>query len=171
MYIELIHLKGYPHLDNKREYAFNERASDVMSCRELFVLSINGNTVESIEGLLETTSYQVVGFISRDSLTQVMRKCRNHPRLTGKTKCFFSSKVDCDDPYVDLSPWLDQSPIQIVETTPLDRVIEMFRALGLRYLLVTHNGQLVGILKKKDILEHIELYRKGLSDRREANDL
>uniref|UniRef100_A0A7S4HA48 Chloride channel protein n=1 Tax=Guillardia theta TaxID=55529 RepID=A0A7S4HA48_GUITH len=183
IYIELIHLKGYPHLDNKREYAFNERASDVMSCRELFVLSINGNTVESIEGLLETTSYQgfpvvtspsemlVVGFISRDSLTQVMRKCRNHPRLTGKTKCFFSSKVDCDDPYVDLSPWLDQSPIQIVETTPLDRVIEMFRALGLRYLLVTHNGQLVGILKKKDILEHIELYRKGLSDRREANDL
>jgi len=38
---------------------------------------------------------------------------------------------------------------------------------GIRYLLVTQNGQLVGILKKKDILEHIELFRKGLSDRRE----
>jgi signal-transduction protein with cAMP-binding, CBS, and nucleotidyltransferase domain len=56
---------------------------------------------------------------------------------------------------------------QITEKTPLDRVIEMFRALGIRYLLVTQNGQLVGILKKKDILEHIELYRKGLSDRRQ----
>jgi len=38
---------------------------------------------------------------------------------------------------------------------------------GIRYLLVTQNGQLVGILKKKDILEHIELFRKGLSERRE----
>ena len=46
---------------------------------------------------------------------------------------------------------------QITEKTPLDRVIEMFRALGIRYLLVTQNGQLVGILKKKDILEHIEV--------------
>jgi len=50
---------------------------------------------------------------------------------------------------------------QITEKTPLDRVIEMFRALGIRYLLVTQNGQLVGILKKKDILEHIELIAKA----------
>ena len=60
-----------------------------------------------------------------------------------------------------------QSPIQIVETTPLDRVVEMFRALGLRYLLVTRNGALVGIVKKKDVIEHIELCRKGLQDRRD----
>ena len=38
------------------------------------------------------------------------------------------------------------------------------RALGIRYLLITRNGQLVGILKKKDILEHIEMYRKGLRE-------
>jgi signal-transduction protein with cAMP-binding, CBS, and nucleotidyltransferase domain len=41
---------------------------------------------------------------------------------------------------------------------------QMFRALGLRYVLVSRHGQLVGIIKKKDILEHIELYhRKGAS--------
>lgn len=38
---------------------------------------------------------------------------------------------------------------------------------GKLWQAVTQNGQLVGILKKKDILEHIELYRKGLSDRRQ----
>ena len=65
-----------------------------------------------------------------------------------------SAEVDCDESYVDLSAHLDKSPIQITEKTPLDRVIEMFRALGIRYLLVTQNRQLVGILKKKDILEH-----------------
>ena len=47
------------------------------------------------------------------------------------------------EPYVNVASWLDLSPIQIVETTPLDRVIEMFRALGLRYVLVTRHGQLV----------------------------
>ena len=31
IYNDLIHLKGYPHLDNKREYAFSERACDVMT--------------------------------------------------------------------------------------------------------------------------------------------
>ena len=35
--------------------------------------------------------------------------------------------MDCAESYVDLSPHLDKSPIQITEKTPLDRVIEMFR--------------------------------------------
>ena len=33
--------QGYPYLDNKREYHFSERASDVMTCRDLFVLSMS----------------------------------------------------------------------------------------------------------------------------------
>ena len=98
---------------------------------------------------------------------------------------------------------MDQSPIQIVEMTPLDRVIEMFKALGLRHLMVTRHGALVlllsfmlllrlfcshltfppscdkrtashcnpptpplppsvqvGIIKKKDILEHIQIFHR-----------
>ena len=189
IYIKLIQLKGYPHLDNKREYHFTERASDVMTCRDLFVLSMHGNNVESIEGLLASTTFQgfpvvtshedmlVVGYLSRSSLQRVMSKAAANGRVTPQTLCSFGTPAGLPDDaeaaesYIDLSPWLDASPIQIMETTPLDRVIEMFRGLGLRYLLVTHNGQLVGILKKKDILEHIELYRKGLADRRNNPDV
>jgi hypothetical protein len=57
-----------------------------------------------------------VGFISRDSLVKVVRKCRQHPNVTGKTKFFFSSDVDSQEPYVDLSPHLDKSPIQVCQT-------------------------------------------------------
>lgn len=185
IYTDLIHLKGYPHLDNKREYAFSEKACDVMTARQLTVIPLEGNDVDSIEALLASCSYQgfpvvtneqemlVVGFIARYSLQRVLQKCRQHSQVAGTTKCVFSADHQTSDnaTYVDLSPWLDQSPIQIGETAPLDRLIEMFRALGLRYLLVTHNGALVGILKKKDILEHIELYRKGMADRREDNSL
>jgi chloride channel 3/4/5 len=53
IYIDLIRLKGYPHLDNKREYHFREVVSDVMSYRDLEMLSMSGNTVESLEAKLQ----------------------------------------------------------------------------------------------------------------------
>jgi hypothetical protein len=37
----------------------SERASDVMTCRDLFVINMAGNTVDSIESLLSSTTYQV----------------------------------------------------------------------------------------------------------------
>ena len=33
-----------------------------------------------------------------------------------------------------------QAPITITDQTPMETVFEMFRKLGLRYTLVTHNG-------------------------------
>ena len=65
-----------------------------------------------------------------------------------------------NSPFIDLSPYLDQSPIEIVKTTPMSRVLHSFKALGLRYMLVMQHGQLVGIIKKKDLLEHIELFHR-----------
>jgi len=61
--------------------------------------------------------------------------------------------------WIDLSPYLDRSPTLIFDTTPFDRAVDMVRGLGLRYLLVTADGKLVGIIKKKDLLEHIEYHR------------
>ncbi len=48
IYNDLIHLKGYPHLDNKREYSFSERARDVMTCRDLFLLSTQVHVLPSL---------------------------------------------------------------------------------------------------------------------------
>ncbi|CAG2180905.1 unnamed protein product [Oppiella nova] len=38
----------------------------------------------------------------------------------------------------------------------METVIDMFRKLGLRQVLVTHNGRLLGIITKKDILLHLK---------------
>jgi len=182
VYTAMIRLKGYPYLDNKREHHFKERASDVMSYRDLQVLTTAGNTVESLEAKLAESTYQgfpvvtsleeplVVGYVATTTLQRVMQKCRENPKVGGSTRCYFSAVEGARERYIDLSAWLDKSPIQIRETTPLDKAIEMFRALGLRYLLVTRGGQLIGILKKKDILEHIEMYRKGMH-RRDDGDM
>ena len=40
-----------------------------------------------------------------------------------------------------------------METTPLNRVIDTFRALRLRYVLVVRNGALVGITTKVRVRE------------------
>jgi len=58
VYTAMIRLKGYPYLDNKREHHFKERASDVMSYRDLQVLTTAGNTVESLEAKLAESTYQ-----------------------------------------------------------------------------------------------------------------
>lgn len=40
----------------------------------------------------------------------------------------------------------------VTDQTPMETVIDMFRKLGLRQVIVTKNGRLLGIITKKDIL-------------------
>jgi chloride channel 3/4/5 len=55
--------------------------------------------------------------------------------------------------FLDFSSHVDKYPIKILPYTPIDRVLQLFQGLGLRYLLITsHRGQLTGIVKKKDML-------------------
>ncbi len=51
---------------------------------------------------------------------------------------------------------LDLAPTCITDKTPMETVVNMFRKLGLRQTLVTHNGRLLGIITKKDVLRHIK---------------
>lgn len=41
---------------------------------------------------------------------------------------------------VKLRRILDLAPITVTDHTPMETVIDMFRKLGLRHVLVTHNG-------------------------------
>uniref|UniRef100_A0A2K6GSY8 Chloride channel protein n=1 Tax=Propithecus coquereli TaxID=379532 RepID=A0A2K6GSY8_PROCO len=50
---------------------------------------------------------------------------------------------------------LDMSPFTVTDHTPMEIVVDIFRKLGLRQCLVTHNGRLLGIITKKDILRHM----------------
>ncbi len=44
----------------------------------------------------------------------------------------------------------------ITDQTPMETVIDMFRKLGLRQMLVTRNGRLLGVITKKDILQYMK---------------
>ena len=49
---------------------------------------------------------------------------------------------------------VDWSPICVTDTTPFDCVLEMFDALGARQICVTRNGDLVGLITRKDALNY-----------------
>jgi hypothetical protein len=46
----------------------------------------------------------------------------------------------------------------------MDIVHELFRKMGLRYILVTHNGVLKGLITKKDLLRHLHAISVGFID-------
>lgn len=173
IYDELIQLNDYPHLNTKMDFVFTETAQDVMKARDLSVITLANNTIGSLEALLAATEYSgypivkslanmhLVGYISRVNLLTVLEQ--RSEDMTEATPCIFVTvpgrPLPRNTPYLDFSSWLDQSPIQMVETTPLNRVIDTFRALRLRYVVVVRNGALVGIATKRDILRRIHTFR------------
>jgi len=80
VYNDLIHLKGYPHLDNKREYTFSERARDVMTCRDLFLLSTQ---VQSLAKLgLPASPLPVPCFVVCDCCRAIVVACASGSVVT-----------------------------------------------------------------------------------------
>lgn len=59
---------------------------------------------------------------------------------------------------VDLSPFVDRTPLSLCAQAPLEYAVEMFGKLGLRYLCVTEEGTgaLVGVVLKKRLVGFVE---------------
>lgn len=59
---------------------------------------------------------------------------------------------------IDLSPFVDRTPLSICCEAPLEYAVEMFGKLGLRFLCVTEEGtgRLVGVIIKKRLVGFIE---------------
>ncbi|KAF2686510.1 chloride channel-like protein 3 [Lentithecium fluviatile CBS 122367] len=64
---------------------------------------------------------------------------------------------------VDLTPFVDRTPLTICAKAPLEYAVEMFSKLGLRYLCVTEegSGRLVGVVIKKRVVGLVERLREG----------
>lgn len=56
---------------------------------------------------------------------------------------------------LDFRSWVDQTPITVHPNFPIEMVAELFKKMGLRYILITQNGKLKGLITKKDILKKL----------------
>ncbi|MFT7802102.1 H(+)/Cl(-) exchange transporter 5-like [Arapaima gigas] len=171
-----IRLNGYPFLEAKDEFRHKTLAMDVMRPRRsdppLSVLTQDSMTVEDVEALIAETSYsgfpvvvsqesqRLVGFVLRRDLTiSIENARRRQDGIVSTSRVFFTEYTPPQAPSspapLKLRSVMDLSPFTVTDHTPMEIVVDIFRKLGLRQCLVTHNGRLLGIITKKDILKHM----------------
>ncbi|KAJ8297781.1 hypothetical protein KUTeg_024312 [Tegillarca granosa] len=165
-----IRLNGYPYLDSKEEFTHTTIAADVMRPRRndppLCVITQDSTTAilrdtdhNGFPVVISRESQYLVGFVLRRDLNLAVANARkNQEGIVSNSVVFFTSHVPSNpnDPApLKLRKILDMAPITITDQTPMETVVEMFRKLGLRQTLVTHNGRLLGIITKKDVLRHV----------------
>lgn len=170
-----IALNGFPFLDNKEEFGHTTLAADVMkpkANKPLTVLTQDTTSLIEVDSLLKETDHNgfpvvvsresqfLVGFVLRRDLSLAVANARRTQEGLGDDSLvLFTPSIP--------SPWhgstplklrriLDLAPITVTDHTPMETVIDMFRKLGLRQVLVTHNGRLLGIITKKDVFRHMK---------------
>ncbi|XP_043463129.1 H(+)/Cl(-) exchange transporter 5 isoform X2 [Leptopilina heterotoma] len=171
-----IGLNGYPFLDSKDEFQHTTLAADVMQPKRneaLHVLTQDSMTVEDVETLLKETEHNgfpvivskesqyLVGFVLRRDLNLAIANAKRMMEgITRQSLILFTSGSNIQShgmpPPLKLKKILDMAPITITDQTPMEAVVDMFRKLGLRQTLVTHNGRLLGVITKKDVLRHVK---------------
>lgn len=175
-----IHLCGYPFLDSKAEFTHNSLACDVMRPRKndppLSTVDLSCCTIGNLEHILSETDYRgfpcvlsresqlLAGFLTRRDIETLLDQVRqsNEP-ISEDSRVFFIDSTrrveqqlsDSTGASVNFRGLMDPSPFQIADETPMETVVEMFRKMGLRQVLISHQGRLLGIITKKDILRHI----------------
>ncbi|KAL0969963.1 hypothetical protein UPYG_G00235330 [Umbra pygmaea] len=171
-----IRLNGYPFLEPKEEYGSKALAQDVMRPRRsdppLAVLTQEGMSVGEVEAMVADTEYsgfpvvvcqdsqRLVGFVQRRDLVISLDNARQRQEgVVSTSQVFFTEHVPpqppSGTPSVKLRGILDLSPFTVTDHTPMEITVDIFRKLGLRQCLVTHNGRLLGIITKKDVLKHM----------------
>ncbi|XP_069749283.1 H(+)/Cl(-) exchange transporter 5 isoform X1 [Narcine bancroftii] len=171
-----IRLNGYPFLEAKEEFTHKTLAMDVMRPRRndppLTSLTQDGMKVEDVEAIISETTYsgfpvivsiesqRLVGFVlRRDLIISIENGRKRQDGIVSTSTIYFTEHSPVQLPNspaaLKLRAILDLSPFTVTDHTPMEIVIDIFRKLGLRQCLVTHNGRLLGIITKKDILKHI----------------
>ncbi|ORX72657.1 hypothetical protein DL89DRAFT_264867 [Linderina pennispora] len=127
----IIRLNGYPFLGMEQEGVLHGNASEAMVRASEMQVLEAGN--ETLEGIQEMLACQMFsGFPG----------CQIAPPWT-------------------VRPWVDQAPMTIHYSMDINDVAEIFRQLGVRYVLVAHHSVLLGIITKKDILRAIRMQARG----------
>ncbi|XGW09596.1 hypothetical protein V3C99_011685 [Haemonchus contortus] len=148
---------------------------------DLAVIVQDGMSVGDIEQLLRETNFNgfpvvvstnsmyLVGFVTRRDLQLALHAARKtQPYVVTDSLAYFSNQVPestAGGPApLRLRKIIDLAPMTVTDQTPMETVIDMFRKLGLRQVLVTKNGKVLGIITKKDILQFMRNAQSGFTN-------
>lgn len=150
--------------------------TDVMSPKPndppLAVISATESRICELEELLDTYDYwgfpvvltmesqMYVGYVTHQELHEALMSayvaCHD---LDSETLVQFLPPTDemiRSTKYLNFYSLLDSSQFQVSIMSHMYNVVEMFRKMGLRQAIITHNGKVAGIITKKDVVKHLE---------------
>ena len=149
-----------------------------VSAAENILTSTSFSGFPIIEG---THSKILLGYIGRTELRFAIDRARKQGLMSPTAQCSFtpSAQHDISDAHnpttanissppvtfediasssgqqtVDFSPFVDATPITVHPRLPLETVMELFKKIGPRIILVEHRGRLVGLVTVKDCLKY-----------------
>lgn len=126
----------------------------------------------------DRTNKILVGYIGRMELRYATDRARNEGILAPNAQCVFtkeaaeamvarrasvsSRNIDTFDGiqssvganHVDFSRYVDHTPLTVHPRLPLETVMEIFKKMGPRVILVEHRGRLMGLVTVKDCLKY-----------------
>lgn len=139
----------------------------------------------------------LVGHIGRTELRYAIDRAKREQMVSPHAKCYFNSDPDRDPVQtpsasgpavnfdniaetstlmsVDLSKFVDMTPISVHPRLPLETIMELFKKLGPRVILVEYRGRLTGLVTVKDCLKYqfnVEAHENPKDDsaQRESQD-
>lgn len=179
----MIWFNGFPFLDNKEEHTFGVPVSQVMTS-DTVALPTTGMIMKNLEALLQQDKYQgfpivedlttkiLVGYIGRTELRYAIDRVRRDRSISPIAKCYFSPPISHHTPTtpttsnnptsfdtvatssVDFSRFIDPTPVTVHPRLPLETVMELFRKIGPRVILIEYHGKLSGLVTVKDCLKY-----------------
>lgn len=178
----MIWFSGMPFLDNKEEHNFGVPVSQVMRT-SVVSMPVSGLTLNDVEALLADDRYQgfpivedtktkiLVGYIGRTELRYAVDRLRRERTISPDIKCVFAPppaqqpitpitptvSVNIDSmssTSLDFSRYVDATPVTAHPRLPLETVMELFRKIGPRVILIEYHGKLTGLVTVKDCLKY-----------------
>ena len=164
---------------------------------QIALLPTTGLGLRSLEHLLRTSTYQgfpivedrqskvLVGYIGRTELQHAIDRIKKENPVSQNAKCFFLVK---DNPIsartpsalapavtfdaiaaqtIDFSRFVNPTPLAVHPHLPLETVMELFKKMGPRVVLVEYKGRLAGLVTVKDCLKYqfkVEAQERGGGD-------
>ena len=115
----------------------------------------------------------LIGYIGRTELRYALDRAKREQLVPPQARCFFTPTGDALTPTsgvpavsfddissanahmsVDLSKFVDPTPLAVHPRLPLETVMEVFKKLGPRVILIEHRGRLTGLVTVKDCLKY-----------------
>ncbi|KAH7017734.1 chloride channel [Ilyonectria destructans] len=179
----MIWFSGFPFLDNKEEHNFGVPVSQVMRT-SVVTIPVHGLTLGEVEQLLADDRYQgfpvvednnskiLVGYIGRTELRYAVDRLSRGQQSNGTARCSFAASTinlapttpitpsimqfgeSSNSTGLDFSRYVDSTPVTAHPRLPLETVMELFRKIGPRVILVEYHGKLTGLVTVKDCLKY-----------------